>query len=199
MIKPVVLASTSPWRAQMLEDAGVEIAVASPGVDEEEVKLSLRSDGVVARDQADALAEMKALRISSRLPGALVIGADQVLALGADAFDKPRAVDEARTQLRQLRAQRHDLFSAAVIALDGAPIWRHIGRARLTMRDFTDEFLEGYLEAMGDEVCETAGGYKIEGRGAQLFSRIEGDHFTILGLPLLELLAFLRVRGAMPE
>lgn len=199
MIKPVVLASTSPWRAQMLEAAGVEIAVASPGVDEEEVKLSLRSDGVVARDQADALAEMKALRISSRLPGALVIGADQVLALGADAFDKPRAVDEARTQLRQLRAQRHDLFSAAVIALDGAPIWRHIGRARLTMRDFTDEFLEGYLEAMGDEVCETAGGYKIEGRGAQLFSRIEGDHFTILGLPLLELLAFLRVRGAMPE
>lgn len=142
---------------------------------------------------------MKAIRVSSRFPGVLVIGADQVLDLDGDAFDKPETLDDARAQLLRLRGARHSLYSAAVIAVDGAAVWRHIGHARLTMRAFTDSFLDDYLSTIGGGALTTAGGYRIEEEGVRLFSRIEGDWFSILGLPLLELLAFLRVRGALAE
>ena len=195
----IVLASTSPWRAEMLRNAGVEIGTVAPGVDEEEMKRAMRAEGALARDQADALAEMKARRISSRIPGALVLGADQILDFKGEAFDKPNSREEARKALTRLRGERHELLSAAVIALDGAPIWRHVGRARLYMRSFTDEFLETYLDRIGDDALRTPGAYMLEGPGAQLFARIDGDYFTVLGLPLIETLRFLRVRGELME
>ncbi|MEM8752669.1 MAG: Maf family protein [Pseudomonadota bacterium] len=196
---PIVLASASEARAEMLRAAGVAVEVAPARIDEEEVKAALRAEGAPARDQADKLAEMKAVRVSSRVSGVLTLGADQVLDLKGEAFDKPRDLGEAREQLGRLRGERHELLSAAVIALDGAPIWRHVGRARLSMRPFSDAFLDDYLERMGDEVLTTVGGYKLEGLGAQLFARIDGDYFTVLGLPLIETLGFLRVRGALTE
>ncbi len=196
---PLILASTSPTRAKMLRDAGLTFDTAAPRVDEAEMKNALRAEGASPRDQADALAEMKAVRISARHAGALVIGADQILDQDGTAFDKPATRDEARAQLIALRGATHHLHSAAVIALDGAPVWRHISRATLTMRPFSDQFIEEYLAEEGDDVLSTVGAYRIEQRGAQLFSRIDGDHFTILGLPLLPLLGFLRVRGVLTE
>ncbi|MEM7545053.1 MAG: Maf family nucleotide pyrophosphatase [Pseudomonadota bacterium] len=199
MTVPVVLASTSPTRAALLRNAGLMVETIAPAVDEEEVKLSLRADGVAPRDQADALAEMKALRVSSRMSGVLTIGADQVLECDGEAFDKPVDQAHAADQLRRLRSKTHYLHSAAVIAFDGAPIWRHIAKARLTLRPFSDAFLDEYLADMGDDALATAGAYKIEGKGVQLFSQISGDYFGILGLPLVELLGFLRVRGVLSE
>lgn len=195
----VILASASPTRAAMLRAAGLEIEAIAPRLDEDEIKTALRAEGASPRDQADALAEMKALRVSARHPDALVIGADQILDLNGEAFDKPADLDAARAQLRRLRGARHDLLSAAVIADGGAPIWRSVGRARLTMREFSDAFLEDYLARMGADTLTSCGGYQIEGVGAQLFSRVEGDHFAILGLPLIETLGFLRLRGALVE
>ena len=195
----LILASASPWRAKLLRDAGVAVETMISGVDEVEMKASMRAEGVPARDQADALAEMKARRVSARAPGVLVLGADQVLDFRGEAFDKPADRGAARKTLLRLRGERHELLSAAVIALDGAPIWRHVGRARLFMRPFSDEFLEGYLEQIGEDALHTPGAYMLEGIGAQLFSRIDGDYFTILGLPLIETLGFLRVRGVLTE
>lgn len=195
----IILASTSPWRADMLRNAGVTIECVNPGVDEEEMKLALRAEGVLARDQADALAEMKARRISARYPGILVLGADQILDFKGEAFDKPANHKAARETLVRLRGERHELLSAAVIALDGEPIWRHIGKARLFMRPFSDQFLDDYLDKIDEDALKTPGAYMLEGIGAQLFSRIDGDYFTVLGLPLIETLGFLRVRGIITE
>ncbi len=195
----LVLASSSPTRAAMLRAAGVALAVQRPGVDEDAVKASMLAEGAGPRDVAEALAEMKALRVSARLPGALVLGADQTLDLDGRLFDKPADRAQAAGQLRALRGRAHVLHSAAVVALSGAAIWRSVGRATLTMRPFSDGFLDGYLDAVGDDATGTVGGYRIEGPGAQLFARIEGEHFTVLGLPLLDLLGFLRARGALPE
>ncbi len=195
----LVLASTSATRAELLARAGIAVVRVAPRVDEEEAKAALRAEGASPRDQADALAEMKALRISARLPGALVIGADQVLDLGGEAFDKPQSLEEARAQLLRLRGARHHLYSAAVVARDGAPVWRQIARASLTMRDFSEAFLDRYIEEEGEALLSTVGAYRVEARGVQLFSRIEGDWFAILGLPLLELAAWLRVTGALEQ
>ena len=195
----LILASTSATREDMLARAGIVVACVPPRVDEEEAKAALRAAGATPRDQADALAEMKARRVSARAPGALVIGGDQVLDLDGETFDKPRSREEARAQLLRLRGVRHHLFSAAVVARDGAPIWRHVARATLTMRNFSDAFLDRYLEEEGEAVFSTVGGYRVEAGGVQLFSRIEGDWFAILGLPLLELAAWLRVTGALEE
>lgn len=196
---PIILASASEARAAMLRAAGVAVETAPHRVDEDEMKAALRAEGAAPRDQADALAEMKAIRVSARHPGRLTLGADQILDQDGEAFDKPKDLEEARAQLWRLRGARHDLLSAAVIALDGAPIWRHVGRARLTMRPFTEAFMDRYLGAMGDDVMTTVGAYKLEGLGAQLFARVDGDYFTVLGLPLIETLGFLRVRGALRE
>lgn len=183
----------------MLRDAGVAVAIHPAAVDEDAVKQAFRAEGAPARDLADALAEMKAKRIGAKHPQTLTLGADQVLAFEGRSFDKPKDRDEARAQLQTLRGKSHELISAAVICDGAAPVWRHIGIARLTMRPFTDDFLDRYLVEEGEAVLSTVGGYRIEGRGAQLFSRVSGDYFSILGLPLLEVLGFLRARGILVE
>lgn len=191
MREPLILASASAARAMVLTQAGLAFTVLRPSVDEEALKLSLRAEGFAPRDQADALAEAKALSVSRRTPG-FVIGADQMLALGDDVFDKPPNRAAAASHLRMLRGKAHTLLSAIVIAKEGAVIWRHMETPKLTMRSFSDAFLEAYLDAIGESACASVGAYQIEGLGAQLFARIEGDYFSILGLPLLPLLTFLR-------
>jgi septum formation protein len=187
----LILASGSPTRAKLLSAAGLTFSIERPPVDEEAAKASLRAEGFTARDQADALAELKALAVSRRMRG-MVLGADQILSLDGAAFDKPKDLAEARAQLLSLRGKTHTLITAAVIAVDGAPIWRRIETPKLTMRDFSDVFLDHYLAQMGEEALGTVGGYKLEEQGAQLFSTVEGDYFSILGLPLLAVLSFLR-------
>jgi len=178
----------------MLEAVGLSFEVETPRVDEEAAKASLRAEGLKPRDQADALAELKALSVSRKRAG-FVIGADQMLAIGGEVFDKPRDAAEAREHLLRLRGQTHELITAAVVAKEGAIIWRHIDTPRLRMRVFSDAFLDDYLARAGDDVLRSVGAYQLEGLGAQLFERVEGDYFSVLGLPLLPLLAFLREHG----
>ncbi|WP_118134188.1 nucleoside triphosphate pyrophosphatase [Oceanicella sp. SM1341] len=193
----VILASRSAARVQMLRDAGVSFEAVGAAVDEDAMKAALRAEDLRPRDIADALAEAKALKISRRHPEALVIGADQVLELDGEMFDKPGTVAQARAHLLALRGKAHLLHSAAVIARGGAPLWRHVGRARLTVRPFSDAFLDDYLDLEGEAVLGCVGAYRLEGPGVQLFSRVEGDHFTVLGLPLFETLDYLRTTGAL--
>jgi septum formation protein len=195
----VLLASESEARAAMLRAAGLEVEVQPARIDEAALKEALLAEEAAPRDIADALAELKAKRVSGRAPGRLVLGADQVLVADGALHDKPRDRAEAAKQLRALRGRTHQLLSAAVIARDGAAIWRHVGTARLAMRPFTDRFLEEYLDREGEAVCASVGAYRLEGLGAQLFARVEGDYFTILGLPLLEVLGFLRAQGVLTE
>ncbi len=166
-------------------------------VDETTVLESLQAEGAKPREAADMLAETKALKVSAKHPGALVIGADQILTLGTMFFSKPADLGTARLQLQTLRGQTHHLTSAAVVARDGSAIWREVRDAKLTMRPFSDAFLDDYLSRAGNAVLSSVGAYQIEGLGAQLFSRIDGDHFTILGLPLLPLLDMLRTQGVL--
>jgi len=194
---PVVLASASAVRAALLEQAGVSVRRDPAGIDEDEVKASFRGEGLDAASCATALAEAKAARVSQRHADALVIGADQMLVLGARWFDKPRDLADARAQLQALRDQRHELVTAAAVARNGAVIWRLVDRPALIMRGFSDAFLDAYLAAVGDEALGVVGAYRLEGLGVQLFARIEGDYFSILGLPLLPLLEFLRGHGVV--
>ena len=193
---PIILASASASRAKLLRDAGVPIIVDPPRVDEEAIKLGLRAEGASPRDQADALAEVKALSVSRMRPG-LVIGADQMLAIGAQALDKSSSREEARAHLHLLRGKTHQLISAAVVARDGVAVWRHISTPKLRMRPLSDAFMESYLNQVGDDAFTTVGAYKLEGLGGQLFEDVSGDFFSVLGLPLLPLLAFLREQGAL--
>lgn len=192
---PLVLASTSPTRRRLLENAGLGFEPVSPGVDEEEVKLSLTASGASGTQIAETLAELKANRVSTRFPQALVIGADQVLSCNGVLFDKPPDMDHARAQLQALRGKPHELLTAVCVAKAGGRVWHHNAVARLTMRAFSDGFLDDYLQRTGEDVLGSVGVYRLEGLGAQLFSRIDGDFFTILGLPLLPLLGFLREHG----
>ncbi len=198
MARPLILASGSAARADLLRAAGVPFEAEAASVDEGAVKAALRAEGASPRDVADALAEIKARRIAARHPGAIVLGADQVLVCEGRMFDKPADAGDARRQLAVLRGRTHELLSAAVAFEDGAPVWRHVGRARLVMRPFSDAFLDRHLSDDPDAL-DCVGGYRLEATGAQLFSRVEGDHFTVLGLPLLEVLGFLRTRGVCDE
>lgn len=194
----IVLASQSASRRALLEAAHVPFEALSPGVDEEAAKEALRADGLDARALADALAELKALKVSRRVPGGLVLGCDQTLSLD-DGSMIDKAVDRADAAriLRLLSGRVHHLHSAAVIVLNGEPIWRHVERVRMTVRSLSDGFIDTYLDSDWDECRWCVGCYRIEGPGVQLFSKVEGSQFAIQGLPLLPLLDFLRVRGVL--
>ena len=188
----LILASASPTRAVLLRQAGLAVAVDPAAVDEAAAKESLRAAGADAGAAAIALAELKAHKVSRRHAGGLVLGADQLLECDGKWFDKPVDLAAARRQLQALRGRRHRLYSAAVAVRDGVRLWHHVGEAGLTMRPFGDAFLDAYLERAGADLLGSVGAYRLEGLGVQLFAAIQGDHFTILGLPLLPLLDFLR-------
>ncbi|NQY95997.1 MAG: Maf family protein [Henriciella sp.] len=192
----VILASGSASRRALLSGAGVEAVSIKPNVDEDAAKAAMRADGMSVRDQAMQLAEMKAVKVSRTNPG-LVIGGDQMLNLDGEAFDKPNNLDAARDHLRKLSGKSHHLETAIVIAEYGEPVWRHLARPKLSVRTLSNEFVDAYVQACGDALLSTVGAYQLEGRGAQIFTQIEGDYFSILGLPLLPLLDYLRVRGVL--
>ncbi|KQW69137.1 septum formation protein Maf [Phenylobacterium sp. Root77] len=196
MSELIILASKSAARRAVLTGAGVPFEVAVAGVDEDAVKTSMLAQGASPRDVADALAEIKAVKISAGRPG-FVIGSDQTLEFEGKLYDKAETLEAAAERLKTMRGKPHKLHSAVVVAKDGAPIWREIVSATLTMRDFSDAFLAEYLEAEGAEMLGSVGCYRLEGPGAQLFSKIEGDYFTILGLPLMGLLDLFRRHGVL--
>lgn len=199
MVSPIILASASSARRQMLAQAGITFKTRVARIDEESVKSSLMAEKALPKDIADTLAEMKAARVASQNPGAVVIGSDQVLDLDGLVLSKPVNLAQARAQLVQLRNRQHKLISAAVIYQNNIPIWRHAGETTLWMRDFSDLYLDQYLERTGAELFQTVGGYKLESEGVRLFSRIQGDYFNVLGMPLVEILNYLSASGIIEE
>ena len=197
MAHPIILASGSEIRRKLLENAGVPHRIVPARIDEEAVKAALVADHVAPRDIADALADAKARRVSGKYPGDLVIGADQVLELNGVLLSKPADRGEAAHQLGCLSGRRHELHSAVVVYEDGRPVWRHVERAQLTMRPITEGFIARYLDRNWDSVRNSVGAYRIEEEGVRLFSTVSGSYFTILGLPLLQLLAYLGERGVI--
>ena len=190
----IILASASAARRALLQQAGIIAETNPPTLDEDALKAAyLRQEtAITPADMAARLAAAKAISVSNQNPDSLVIGADQVLALGTTRYDKPKSIEEARTHLRQLRGKTHYLETAIACARQGEVIWSTLTRPALHMRNLSDAFIESYLDRQGTNIMQTVGGYKLEGEGIQLFSTIEGDYFSILGLPLLPLLEFLR-------
>ncbi|MGZ2255699.1 Maf family protein [Roseobacter sp. A03A-229] len=199
MAQPLILASSSDIRAQLLRQAAVTFTVEPARVDEDMVRESMLAEHAPPRDIADALAELKARKVSEKHPGSLVLGCDQVLDHGGTLLSKPGSPEEAEAQLKTLRNDRHMLLSAAVIYEGGQPIWRHVGQVRLRMRDASDSYIAGYVARNWDSIQHAVGAYKLEEEGVRLFTRIEGDYFNVLGLPLLELLAYLTLRGDLEQ
>lgn len=199
MTKPIILASSSKVRAEMLSQAGLSFETVPARIDETAIKNSLTAENAKPNDIADALAEYKALKVALKNPDALVIGSDQLLVCEGAVFDKAETVTGAIDHLKQLRGKPHTLLSAAVIFEDGKPVWRTVGRAQLFMRELSDGFIETYAEKHGNSLCSSVGCYFLESDGVTLFNRIQGDYFTVLGFPLLDVLNFLRTRGIGAE
>jgi septum formation protein len=198
MDRPLILASGSAVRRRLLRDAGVAVEVVVPRVDEESVREALVAEGAAPRDVADWLAELKARRVAEKSAEGFVIGCDQVLDIEGRILAKPVSPEEARAQLALLNGKRHKLHSAVVVYENGKPVWRHVGEVQLTMRSCSDSYLDDYLARNWESVRGAVGSYKLEEEGVRLFSRIEGDYFTVLGLPLVELLSYLALRGRVP-
>lgn len=192
---PLLLASASPIRLTLLQNAGLTVTAQPARIDEDAVRASLEAEQATPRDVADTLAELKARKLADKNPEALVLGCDQVLAFKQQVWAKPESRDQGRAQLQTLRGETHQLLSALVLYHRAEPIWRHVGQARLTMTQFSDSYLDAYLDRNWPQVASSVGAYQLEGEGIRLFSSIEGDYFTILGLPLLPLLSYLSLRG----
>jgi septum formation protein len=191
----LILASASTTRAGLLRAAGIPFEIRPAHVDEDAIKDSMLAEGLHARAIADALAEAKALRVSLSCPGELVLGADQVLDFESELVSKSPDLEAAATLLSRLRGREHKIVTAAVLARDGIALWRYLTVATMTMRDFSDAFLADYLAAEGEAVLSSVGCFRIESHGLQLFSRIDGDYYAILGLPMIPLLTALRTQG----
>lgn len=194
MPERIILASGSPIRRQLLENAGLTFDVEIARLDEDLIKTSLIAEGVYPRDIADALAEGKARKISLKYPDAMVIGCDQVLSFKGRLISKSTSSDDAKRLLKQLQGERHRLLSAVVIYEGGEPKWRHIGEVKMTMRCLSAQYLDEYIDRNWHSVCDAVGCYKLEEEGVRLFSSIEGDYFNVLGLPLIPLLTYLNDR-----
>lgn len=197
MAEKIILASGSPFRLAMLKNAGIDVEAVPAKVDERALEAPLKDSGASPEDVAAILAEAKATEVSERLPGALILGCDQTLSLGDEVFHKPTDMEGARRHLLALSGKTHQLNSAAVLVRDGAVLWRHVGVANLTMRKLDPAFIGRHLARVGAKALSSVGAYQIEGEGIQLFEKVEGDHFTIVGLPLLPLLTELRSLGAI--
>lgn len=194
----LILASNSASRKAMLSDAGVPFVAEASGADEEAAKAALAEAGTSPRDTADALAELKALKVSMRHPADLVLGSDSIVVLDdGTILDKPETREDAERHLKAMSGKTHRLISAAVIAEGGRPVWRHVDIAKLHVRMLSDGFIQTYLDVEWPAIAGCVGCFRIEGPGVQLFARTEGSHFTILGMPLLPVLDFLRVRGIL--
>jgi septum formation protein len=197
MTPPLILASQSPFRQMLMENAGLSFRAVAASIDERAIEGELERQAPSPSDVALHLAEAKAREVTGRFPEALVIGSDQTLSLGDRVFHKPASLDEAKEHLRSFSGQTHALNSAIAMVRDGQTLWRHVSTAKLTMRPISDGFIDRYLSRVGDKVLGSVGAYQLEGQGIQLFDKIEGDYFTIIGLPMLPLLAQLRILGAI--
>ena len=199
MSERLILASGSAARAEMLRRAGVVFAKDPARIDEGAFTAGLQASGANFRDIADALAESKARKVAAKHPGAVVLGADQVLEFEGRIVSKPKSREDAVQQLMSMRGADHKLHSAAVIFEGARPAWRHVGQARLKMAQRSDAWIAGYVDRNWDHIRHSAGAYRIEDEGIRLFSRVDGDHFVVLGLPLLEVLSYLAMRGTLPS
>lgn len=199
MTVPMILASGSEIRLTLLRNAGLECQAIPARVDEDAVRDAMLAEAAPPRDVADALAELKALKISNRYPDSMVIGCDQVLSFDGTILSKPDSRNQARAQLAAMRGKTHQLLSAVVICEAGRPVWRHVGVVTMTMRAISDSYLESYLDRNWDSIQHSVGGYKLEEEGVRLFTNIRGDYFTVLGLPLLDVISYLTQRGVLEQ
>lgn len=196
----LILASQSASRRTMLDKADVPFSVIAAHIDESAIRASLHAEGTSPRDIADALAEAKAMRVGNKRPEAMVLGSDQILETeNGEMLSKPQTPEDAIRQLETLSGKPHRLWSAAVIVEGGRPIWRHVEKAVMHVRPLGSAFVRNYVDKHWESIGYTVGCYEIEGAGAQLFSHIEGNHFAVLGMPLIPLLGFLRERELMPS